>query len=56
MITPGDLRYSFFCNSGTEANEGALKFAKLHAQAQEAGPQASGSSLHRRLPRKSWLA
>jgi putrescine aminotransferase len=30
-VTPGALQYSFLCNSGTEANEGALKFAKLHA-------------------------
>ncbi len=28
-ITPGALRYSFLCNSGTEAVEGALKAARM---------------------------
>lgn len=28
-IAPGDLQYSFFCNSGAEAVEGAIKFARM---------------------------
>jgi putrescine aminotransferase len=28
-LAPGDLQYAFFCNSGAEANEGAIKLARL---------------------------
>ena len=31
-ITPGDIRYSFFCASGTEAIEGAIKLAKMYSK------------------------
>lgn len=30
LITPGDLKYSFFAASGTELIEGAIKLAKMH--------------------------
>ncbi len=29
-VTPSDLKKTFFCGTGTEANEGALLLAKLH--------------------------
>jgi putrescine aminotransferase len=32
QITPGDLQYSFFCASGTEAIEGAIKLAKMYTR------------------------
>lgn len=31
LITPGDIQYSFFCASGTEAVEGAIKLAKMYS-------------------------
>jgi putrescine aminotransferase len=31
-ITPGEIQYSFFVNSGTEAVEGAMKLAKLYTR------------------------
>ena len=30
-ITPGDLKYSYLCNSGTEAVENAIKLVKKYA-------------------------
>jgi putrescine aminotransferase len=30
-ITPGDIKYSFFCASGTESIEGAIKLAKMYS-------------------------
>lgn len=29
-VLPGDIKSTFFCNSGTEANEGALLLARMH--------------------------
>jgi putrescine aminotransferase len=32
LITPGEIKYSFFCASGTEAVEGAIKLAKMYTR------------------------
>lgn len=37
LVTPGSLKYSFLCCTGTEATEGALKLAKLYASKTKPG-------------------
>ncbi len=32
LITPGEIKYSFFCASGTESIEGAIKLAKMYTK------------------------
>lgn len=34
-IMPGEIKKSFFCNSGSEANEGAMLLARLYTQKKE---------------------
>ncbi len=45
-ITPGDIQYSFFVSSGTEAVEGAMKLAKLYTR--KSGFIASVQAIFRR--------
>lgn len=35
QVTPGDLKRTFFCSTGSEANEGAMLLAKLHTDNHE---------------------
>lgn len=44
MITPGEIKYSFFAGSGTEAVEGAIKLAKLYTH--KAGFIAAVNAFH----------
>jgi putrescine aminotransferase len=41
-VLPGNLQYSFICNSGTEAVEGALKAARIHTKRTEFIGAANG--------------
>jgi len=45
-LLPGDLQYSFFCNSGAEAVEGALKMAEKHHGHTRAGIVYTDHSFH----------
>ncbi len=45
-VLPGDLKRSFFCNSGSEANEGAMLLARMYTGKREF--IALGNSLHGR--------
>ncbi len=45
-LLPGDLQYSFFCNSGAEAVEGALKLAEKHHGRDRIGIVYTDCSFH----------
>ncbi|MCP9496631.1 MAG: aminotransferase class III-fold pyridoxal phosphate-dependent enzyme [Pyrinomonadaceae bacterium MAG19_C2-C3] len=60
-ITPGNLKKSFFANSGAEAIEGAMKLAKLHTGKTEFVALTTsfhgrtwGASAAARLTRPAW--
>jgi putrescine aminotransferase len=45
-LLPGDLQHSFFCNSGAEAIEGALKLAEKHHGSNRLGLVYTDHSFH----------
>ena len=52
MVTPGELQYSFFCNSGTEANRGRAEAGEAAREAQEGQPHQRHHQLSGRLSRQ----
>ncbi len=57
-LTPGKLKYSFFCNSGTESVEAAIKLAKAYVVVKFFWTRRSdGRVMHRRATgRQGWPA
>lgn len=45
-VCPGDLNYSFFCNSGAEANEGAMKIAEKYQGVERSAFVSASNSFH----------
>lgn len=52
-LTPGKLKYSFFCNSGTESVEAALKLAKAYQSPRGKFTRSTVNHLARCRPRRN---